>query len=242
MRAVKLKLYQNLVNFRRELNFKYVQTYPLPTPSMVKGMAHYILGLRQYEDLRIAIQGKHESIITNIQKVYKFAGTDKAQLPSSPYRTSINGTVHAINTSVLFIDLIVNLELVLHISFKDEALNDKLLEAVTKETITLGRHEDISRLDSASMVTFSESEVEDDINLDKSILLSKETANRLETSGTSYRLPFYYKPVENFQQKRIFKYVDCVFVEKGKMLETEDKNLMVDSEGCFVDFLEISDD
>ncbi|MGC8502600.1 CRISPR-associated protein Cas5, partial [Desulfurella sp.] len=57
MIALKLQLYQNMVNYRKENSFGYIQSYPLPTPSMVRGMAHSLLGLKEYKPLRISIQG-----------------------------------------------------------------------------------------------------------------------------------------------------------------------------------------
>jgi len=73
MKALRLKLYQNLVNYRREMSYGYVQTYPLPTPSMVRGMVHWLLGINDgYKPLKISIQGDFDSVITNMQKVYKF--------------------------------------------------------------------------------------------------------------------------------------------------------------------------
>jgi len=174
MKALRLKLYQNLVNYRREMSYGYVQTYPLPTPSMVRGMAHWLLDIHdRYKPLKISIQGDFDSVTTNMQKVVKF------DRPRPKYGCSKCHKVHAekkkaasccnaetiyiedprpkinchearvFNQGVQFVDLIVNMNLLLHIAFDDASLTAELHGAVKKRTVVLGRNEDIASVDFA---------------------------------------------------------------------------------------------
>lgn len=68
MQALKLKLYQNLCNYRKEGSFGYVQTYPLPTPSVIRGMIHEVMDLNEYYSFKVSIQGQSDNITTGMQR------------------------------------------------------------------------------------------------------------------------------------------------------------------------------
>jgi len=236
MRSVRIKLYQNMVNYRRELSFGYVQTYPLPTPSMVKGMAHALLDLNKYHNLKISIQGNYESAVTNMQKVYKF-DRDRVSRPNNPYDVEVGTSNKTATHGVMFVDEIVGMELLLHISFDDGNLNNQLLEAVRRRTVILGRNEDIARVD------FEDTHLVDILTADKeyrlpyNIYLAPEICKNERLEGTYYRLPFYYEPVSSFNDKRIFKYADAVYIAKGNKIQYSD--ITVDNDGNLVSFLSI---
>ena len=229
MDAVKIKLYQNLVNYRRELSFGYVQTYPLPTPSMVKGMVHSLLDLNEFNNLKISIQGKYSTIITNMQKVFKFDRKGR-------YRESVIVGIseQSINRGLLFIDLIVDMELILHIQFDNQELNSSLYEVVQRKPIILGRNEDIARLDEVKIVKINEKK-DADFPLKNNIYLDFEFCRKFQIKGTAYRLPFYYDKVDSFQDKRIFKYVDVMYVASGENIIQS--SFLIDEEEDIVNFL-----
>jgi len=60
----------------------------------------------------------------------------------------------------------------------------------------------------------------------------------LRLLGTHYRLPFYYEPVSDFSDKRIFKFVDAVYAAKGNLVE-DDEIITVDDDNDIVAFMEI---
>lgn len=228
MKAVRIKLYQNLVNYRVELSYGYVQTYPLPTPSMVRGMVHNLLGLKEYKNLKISIQGDYKSIITDLQKVYKFDRVRNEKKVDNRPKVYAGGQ-KSLNQGILFIDEIVDMDLVLHISFEEEDLNYKLLEAVLSKTVVLGRNEDIAYVDfeNTKIVHVRSLEDEDGYRLRYNMYLAPEVCKRSQLSGTYYRLPFYYHPVNSFEDKRIFEYVDVVYITKGFKL---DQGVLVEEE------------
>lgn len=236
MKAVRIKLYQNMVNYRRELSFGYVQTYPLPTPSMIKGMAHALLDLKEYHNLKISIQGNYESVVTNMQKVYKF-DRDRASRPNNPYDLIVSNSRKTAVHGVMFVDEIVDMELLLHISFDDEGLNEQLLDAVKQNTVVLGRNEDIARVDfeDTKLVDISPSDYK--YKLPYNIYLKQEICKKEQLEGTYYKLPFYYQPVSSFSDKRIFTYADAVYITKDNKLQYSD--IAIDSGGYLVSFLSI---
>lgn len=241
MEAVKLKLYQNMVNYRKEMSFGYVQTYPLPTPSMIRGMVHSLLNLNEYKSLKISIQGDYKTIITNMQKIIKFDRVrdepKKGKIDSRP-RIIVNTSKASINTGVMFVDSIVDIELIIHILFDDSFFNQALLEQVYKQLLILGRNEDIIRVDEAKIVKIENVELESNFKLKNSIYLNNDLCNKSQLTGTAYRLPFYYETVTSFDDKRIFKFVDVMYIAKDAEIKEEVVDeLLIDNEGDIVCFL-----
>ncbi len=236
MRAVRIKLYQNMVNYRRELSYGYVQTYPLPTPSMVKGMAHSLLDLDHYHGLKISIQGKFETVVTNMQKVYKF-DRDRASRPNNPYDVEIGSSKKTATHGVMFVDEIVDMNLLLHIAFDDENLNNQLLGAIRQKTVILGRNEDIARVDFEDTRLVEILPFNEEYRLPYNMYFTPEICKNEQLEGTYYRLPFYYEPVSSFNDKRIFKYVDTVYIARGNKIQYS--NITVDDNGDIVCFLSI---
>jgi len=157
MLALKIKLYQNLCNYRKEGSFGYVQTYPLPTPSMIRGMIHDVLGANQYIPLNISIQGKSDAVITNVQRVYKF-DRDPNSRPQNPYRVQVRNSQKTATHGISFVDLHVNMRLVIHICFNNDNDNDNnrnlnlLYQKIQEKVPVLGRNEDIALLEDLKII------------------------------------------------------------------------------------------
>lgn len=234
MKAVRIKLYQNMVNYRKELSYGYVQTYPLPTPSMVRGMVHALLELDKYHNLHISIQGNYTSVVTNLQKVYKF-DRDRYQRPDNPYDVIIGNSKKTATHGVMFVDEIIDMELILHISFDEKDLNEQLINAVKQKTVVLGRNEDIALVDFENTNLVDILSLNDEYRLPYNIYLRPEICIREQLEGTYYRLPFSYQPVKSFADKRIFKYADAVYVARGNRIQYSQIN--IDNDGNIISFL-----
>lgn len=238
MKAVKLKIYQNMVNYRKEMNFKYVQTYPLPTFSMIKGMLHYILKLREFKKLKISVQGNYENVATNMQKIIKFDSIrDDVKKNYVDPRQRINvrskNPNTTINTGLMFVDSIIDMNLIIHFWFDDEELNYNFVKDVYKNIITLGRNEDIARIDECKIVEIYK---EDNGKvLTHNIYLSKDICIENKMKGTHFRIPFYYETVKSFEDKRIFKFSDVVYIAKDTKIK-EDITVSVDEDNDIVSF------
>lgn len=233
MIALKLLLYQNMVNYRKENSFGYIQSYPLPTPSMIRGMAHSLLGLKEYKPLKISIQGSFDSVSVNVQKVIKFDRRPQDR-PGNPYIINIGNSKKTATHGIAFVDCLVDCELVLHISFDDEELTKKLYKKILTDIVVLGRNDDIARVDSkiSRIVEVTE---HDDIELKYPIYLDTKTARENQVVGTYYKLPFFYDNVGDFDDLRIFKFVDCVYVSKGTI-----DGIYIDEDQDAVCFLGVS--
>lgn len=231
MNSLRIKLYQNLCNYRKEGSFGYVQTYPLPTPSMIRGMVHEILGVNEYLPMKISIQGESSGVVTNVQRVYKF-DRDRKSRPNNPYVVTVKNNEKTVTHGILFVDLHINIKLILHIVFKteDDLLLKKLYEKMQESVPVLGRNEDIALIEELKIVELGNFSGRSAITkLPMYVFPDVLTEN----VGTKYRLPFWYDKVESFEENRNFHFVDVNYIGKrvalinGNIMEDEDKNIVV---------------
>ncbi len=233
MKCLKLKLYQNLCNYRKEGSFGYVQTYPLPTPSMVRGMVHSILELNEYHPIVVGIQGKSDAVLTNIQKVFKFDRDPKSR-PLNPYVIEVKKSIKTATHGILYIDLLINIRLVLHISFveNNETMCNKLYDKIKNSILTLGRNEDLALIENIKIVNlgkFTERQAQ------SKFPMYVKTGDLVDDVGTKYRLPFWYEFVSSFEENRIFHHIDVNYVLDGVRLRND--SIYQDDDGDIVSIL-----
>ncbi len=73
MKAIRLKLYQNLVNYKKPISFQLKETYPLPPPSTVIGMVHNLCGFTEYHEMDVSIQGKYHAKVNDLYTRHEFS-------------------------------------------------------------------------------------------------------------------------------------------------------------------------
>lgn len=239
MIVLRLVLYQSMVNYRIENSFGHVQSYPLPTPSMIRGMAHDLLDLKEYFPLRISIQGNFESAVVNMQRVMKFDRDPKSR-PNNPYLVEVGTSVKTATHSISFVDNLINCELILHIAFKNnEEYTKNLHQQVFQKTVVLGRNDDIARVDFNKTKLTEVKLGKSPERLKYSAYILKDIAHKNQIGGTHYKLPFKYEPVKDFNENRIFNFVECVYVSKDEQLE---EGFYIDEDNLPVSFLELDNE
>jgi len=75
MKAIRVKLYQNMVNYRKPTSFQLKETYPMPPPSTVIGMVHNLCEFTEYNEMDISIQGKYHSKVNDLYTRYEFSNS-----------------------------------------------------------------------------------------------------------------------------------------------------------------------
>lgn len=236
MKALRIKLYQNLCNFRFEKGFKYVQSYPLPPVSTVNGWVHSVLGLKKYEPLRVSIQGKSEAVITNVQQIFKFDRNSKDR-KDGPYNFGVirvGDRLKRVIRSIQYIDLHVNMNLLIHIYFEngDEFLIERLYAKILETVPVLGRNEDIARIDDLKIVNLKPFSGRRAYSLMPMYVIPEYL---FESIGTYYRLPFWFEPTKSFEENRNFHYIEAYYIPKDVLLH---KDLVLeDEDGNLVAFL-----
>lgn len=213
MKALRLDLFQETVCYKKPFAMKISETYPLPPYSTVNGMLHKILDAKEYIPMNISIQGSYESIVNNYQTTYFYKKKEVTTMPMNQH-------------------MLLNVKLIIHINAEDEIL-DKLYNKFLNldEHLSLGRKEDLVRIDNIQFVDVQEYEVEIDNEEDYDentlsdysikIPIYIPTNKDYDVGGISYRLNNYYLSSRNSWNK-----IDTKYVEKGKQII--DGNILLD--------------
>jgi len=190
MKILKLKLFQETACYKKPFAFKVAETYPLPPYSTVIGMFHKILQADEYIPMNISVQGEYESIFSNYQNLRMYKGKDQV--------TAMPRNVHQL----------LGVNLIIHVKADDEVI-DKIYENIINgvETFTLGRNEDIVRIDGIQILN-SVKEV-NKVHIKQNAYIPEWISKDIQ--GINYRLNTKYT-IENDLRK--WNKVNVKYVEK----------------------------
>ena len=145
MQAIKIKCFQNMVNYKRQGFNEIWQSYPLPPYSSVIGMIHKACGFPEYTEMYISVQG--ESVNSHYGLFTKYSFNKKeSSLKSASFRGVGN------------VELLIDLFLIIHVYTKDTELLKEICDKLNKPKIypSLGRHEDILIINSVELIDIVE--------------------------------------------------------------------------------------
>lgn len=139
--------------------------------------------------MNISVQGKYDSIFSNYQNLRMFKGKDQV--------TSMPRNVHQL----------LNVELIIHVKAEDEVI-EKIYENIItgKETFTLGRNEDIVRVDEIKII--QKPELSEGMINEYNAYVPEYLSN--DISGIQYRLNTKYQIINNLRKwdKVNVKYIE----------------------------------
>ncbi len=248
MKAVRLLLSQDLVNYKKPASFQLKETYPLPPYSTVIGMVHNLCSYTQYQPMQISIQGKYFSKVNDLYTRYEFKNAMKYEAARHQLQVGEYGVGQGVATA----ELLVDVELLLHIVPEDQGLVDEIYTAFKepREYPSLGRREDLVTIDEVKVVELSTKEVEIkgtapedyyayipcEMLADEKVELSHYLAGI--TPGTRYRLPKNYTLVNYGTEKtpKIFRDWHKINVVYGSATALEEESLWVDEDN-FIAYL-----
>ena len=206
MKILKLKLFQETACYKKPFAFKVAETYPLPPYSTIIGMFHKIIGAKsgEYFPINISVQGNYESIFSNYQNLRMFKGKDQV--------TAMPRNVHQL----------LNIELLIHLKADNEIV-DRIYDNIIngKETFTIGRNEDLVKLEDIKYV--NNILIEQGKMEKYSAYVPKNICEKELLNGINYRLNTTYI-IEN--ELRKWNKVDVKYVEKNvnNILEEAEKD------------------
>ena len=192
MKILKLKLYQETACYKKPFATKIAETYPLPPYSTVIGMLHKILQAKsgEYFPMNISIQGDYEGIFSNYQTLRAYKEDKVTAMPRNVHQ-------------------LLNVNLIIHVEAEDEII-DKIYENIINgtETFTLGRNEDLVRVNDLKIIT----EVKDveEIEIMNNCYVPEWATDGI--NGINYRLNTTYKIKDNL---RDWNRVNVKYVEKS---------------------------
>lgn len=243
MKAVRLKLYQNLVNYKKPTSFQLKETYPLPPYSTVSGMVHSACGFEEYKEMKISIQGNYYSKVNDLYTRYEFAcasyeaGRHNIKLESKEDK-KYYGMIRGVSTC----ELLVDVNLLIHIMPEDQSLVEVIYQNLKypKEYLSLGRREDIVRIDEVNIVDINKEKLEDSLTLKRDAYIPTNMFSKYEllSNATIYKINKKYDKVEIKKGVEIRKWekVKVIHAVMNKNEIFEDVEISKDSDGNIVFF------
>lgn len=156
-KVIRVECSQQLANYRKPTSFQIKESYPLPPYSTVIGMIHAVCGFDSYHEMDISIQGDYHSAVSEMYTKYSFGiGYDASRHQAAvPNGDKLDG----INIGIGYIELLVDVKLVIHIRpyLEEDMEKIKLGLLHPKVYPALGRHEDLLRVDDVSVRDMVES-------------------------------------------------------------------------------------
>ena len=164
MKAIKLKLYQNMVNYKVPTSFQLKESYPLPPYSTVIGMIHSLCDFKEYKPMKISISGSYFSKVNDLYTRYEFKNGNPFEM--GRHQLNVNG--YGINRGVATAELLVDVNLTIHIITEDqsEEFLNTIFEAFKypREYPSLGRREDIVLIKDVKIVDVEKKKLEKDLS------------------------------------------------------------------------------
>lgn len=249
MKAIRLKLKQNLVNYKLPTSFQLKETYPLPPYSTIIGMIHNACNYLEYKPMQISVQGKYHSKVNDLATRYEF----KNGMTYDSTRHQLKVGDYGISMGVSNVELLSEVELLIHIVPEDQSLVEEIYNAfkTPREYISLGRREDLVVIDEVKVVEILEERVRGEnlrINRDykayipvqliekKRVLIEGEV-DTIEYKGTMYNLTKDYALVNYGTTKspKVFRkwnkvkvhYVSNVVVSRRREITLDEDRYMV---------------
>jgi|SRR5699024_4026672 len=191
MKVLRIKAFQETVCYKKPFANKVTETYPLPPYSTVKGMIHAVLNADRLIPFSLSIQGDFESQLVDYRKTY-FVKKHEFAMPI--VLDGIAGRTPAYSNDVmtsmpLYTHMLYNVRLVFHIKAEEKVLNDIYNGFQEMSSfVSLGRHEDLLRIDEVEFVTLNET---DEIRTKHAIYIPKATVEE-DGLGVPYLLNWTY--------------------------------------------------
>lgn len=235
MKALRIKAYQETACYKRPFANKVTETYPLPPYSTVKGMLHAVMNANELIPFSLSIQGDFETLIVDYRKTY-LVKKNTVNMPIIFDGLAVEVPGFTDMTSMpLYTHLLYNIELVFHIKAKDSILHELYSKfQLIDQHVSLGRHEDLLRIDEIKMVELSELDLLIDTPLKHSIYIPTFKIDESEVStGIPYILNWTYTTKTSI---RDWNKIPVLYFEKGRLINDD---LMVspvycDNEGYIV--------
>ncbi|MFZ5987571.1 MAG: type I-B CRISPR-associated protein Cas5b [Bacillota bacterium] len=242
MRAVRLRLEQELVNYKVPTSFQLKETYPLPPYSTVSGMVHSLCGFEDYKAMKISVQGRYLSKVNDLYTRYEFKPGMSFEVGRHQLETNGFGICKGVATC----ELLTEVELLIHIIPDDPSLVEEIEKAfnLPREFPSLGRREDLVVIKEVKVVNINEKILEEDIELEnnytayipekmienKSIIIGSFSG--VET-GTRYNINKYYEKINYGTEKspKVFRKWEKVrVVYSSRIAAIEDASVLVDED------------
>ena len=247
-KALRLKLYQNMVNYKKPTSFQLKETYPLPPYSTVIGLVHFLCNFTEYKEMDVSVQGKYHSKVNDLYTRYEF----KNGMTYDQSRHQLEIGAFGVSRGVSTVELLTDVELLIHIIPKDQSLLEGIENAFLfpREYPSLGRREDLVKIEEVKIVDVFQQEISKSLKgieeysayipielIENQAVKSKNLEVGVITSGTRYRINKDYslfdygtknapKIFRNWNKKEVLYATNLVAIRKSNIKVDEDNNFV----------------
>lgn len=225
-RAIRIRVYQESANYKKPFSLQLKETYPLPPYSTVIGMIHYLCNFTEYHDMDISIQGFYKSKFNDLATRYEFGGL-KYEPGRHNYSVPDGDKLLGITRGISTVETLIDIELLIHIVPKNSEVFNSILDALKypREYPSLGRREDLARIDEVSVVNLFNVERDETSILENDTYIPCCNFKHLlfkEGMGSKYLITKNYEKAtlsKNAKsQFRKWNKIEVIHASKGRML------------------------
>ncbi|NGP44614.1 type I-B CRISPR-associated protein Cas5 [Bacillaceae bacterium SIJ1] len=222
MKALRLKLYQQTACYKKPFAFKVSETYPLPPYATVKGMLHALLQATELIPMKLSIQGSYDTVISDYQTHYFFKKANTKEFALTADGLGVDRDMSDVTTMPIYTQMLYDVELLIHVQASDEVLRQlQDVIANSAQHLSLGRWEDLVRVDACEMVELREPE--EDYPLKYNAYVPREWLD--EGDFFPYKLNWTYRSVNHV---RVWDKISVGYVQHGFYLSSEEAPFYVD--------------
>ena len=142
-RAIRIKCFQNLVNYRKPGSFIIKETFPLPPYSTVLGMIHAACGYTEFHPMKLCIQGTNSGTVSELYTRYSFNAGSKYEAGRHQICVKDNDKEYGVFKGIANVELVCENRMVIHIAPENDEDFDIIYKSLLapKKYPALGRYE-----------------------------------------------------------------------------------------------------
>ena len=190
-RAIRIKCFQNLVNYRKPNSFIVKETFPLPPYSTVLGMLHAACGYTEFHPMKLCIQGTNSGTVSELYTRYSFSAGTKYE--EGRHQICVeDGERYGIFRGIANVELVCDNDMVLHVIPEEEDF-EKVYNSLKypPRYLSLGRYEDLVDIERVDIVNIHQ---EDEVAIKRDMYIPVNYGIELGgRRGTIYNLTKEYE-------------------------------------------------
>ena len=190
-RAIRIKCFQNLVNYRKPSSFIIKETFPLPPYSTVLGMIHAACGYTEFHRMKLCIQGTNSGTVSELYTRYSFSAGTKYE--EGRHQICVeDGEKYGIFRGIANVELVCDNDMVIHVIPEEEDF-EKVYNSLKypPRYLSLGRYEDLLDIERVDIVNIQQ---EDEVEIKRDMYIPVSYGIELgDRRGTIYNLTKEYE-------------------------------------------------
>ena len=190
-RAIRVKCFQNLVNYKKPSSFIIKETFPLPPYSTVLGMIHAACGYTEFHPMKLCIQGTNSGTVSELYTRYSFSAGTKYE--EGRHQICVeDGERYGIFRGIANVELVCDNDMVIHVIPEEEDF-EKVYNSLKypPRYLSLGRYEDLLDIERVDIVNIHQ---EDEVAIKRDMYIPVSYGIELgDRRGTIYNLTKEYE-------------------------------------------------